>query len=46
MPSVGNEEEDTEYPCQLPRVVIGAEEEDLSHVDQDNADHEVRAPAM
>ena len=40
------EKEDAEYPSQFTRVFIGAEEEDLSHVDQDNGDHEVRTPAM
>ena len=40
------EKEDAEYPRQLTRIFVGAEEEDLSHVDQDNGDHEIRTPAM
>ena len=40
------QKEDAEHPRQLARIFVGAEEEDLSHVDQDNGDHEVRAPAM
>ena len=40
------EQEDAEYPGQLTRKLVSAEEEDLRHVDQDNGDHEIRTPAM
>ena len=33
-------------PGQFSREFVGSEEEDLHHVDQDDRDHEIRAPAV
>ena len=40
------EKEDADDPGELAREFVGAEEEDLHHVDEDDGDHEVRAPAV
>src|SRR5262249_6305791 len=40
------QEEDAQDPGQLARVLVGPEQEDLHHVDEDDRDHEVRAPAV
>ena len=37
---------DAEHPRQLTRILVGAEQEDLHHVDQDDGHHEIRAPAV
>jgi hypothetical protein len=45
MPSV-TRKQDVNHPRQFSRILVRAEEEDLRHVDQDNANHEIRAPAV
>src|SRR5216683_2258135 len=45
-PERHQEQKDSHDPGELPRVFVGAEEEHLHHVNRDNREHEVRAPAM
>ena len=45
-PEGAEEQEDAGDPGQLARVLVGAEEEHLRHVDAHHGDHEVRAPAV
>ena len=40
------EKQDANHPGQFSRIFVRAEEEDLGHVDQDNRNHEIRAPAV
>jgi hypothetical protein len=40
------QKEDADDPGQLARIFVCAEEEDLHHVDEDDGDHEVRAPTV
>ncbi len=40
------EEEDADDPGEFAGELVGAEEEDLHHVDEDDGDHEVGAPAV
>ena len=40
------QEKDADDPGELPRKFVSAEQEDLHHVNQDDGDHEVRAPSV
>jgi len=40
------EQEDSDDPGQLARELVGAEQHDLDHVEEDDRHHEVRAPAV
>ena len=40
------EQKNAHDPGQLPGEFVGSEKEDLHHVDQDDRDHEIRAPAV
>ena len=40
------EEEDADDPGKLAGELVGSEEEDLHHMDEDDGDHEVGAPAV
>ncbi len=40
------QQEDADDPGELARIFVGAEEEDLHHVDEHDGDHEVRSPAV
>ena len=46
MPSVMRSRKTPDDPRELARKLVGAEEEHLHHVEQDDRDHEVRAPAV
>src|SRR5262249_42035166 len=45
-PQRHQKEEDSDDPGQLSRVLVGAEEENLDHVNQNDRQHEVRAPTV
>ena len=40
------QQEDADDPGQLARILVGAEQKDLRHVDEDDRDHEVRSPSV
>ncbi len=40
------QKEYTHDPSQLTRVFVSAKEKNLNHVDQDEGDHEIRAPTV
>ena len=40
------QQEYADHPGQLSRKLVRSEKEDLHHVDQDDRDHEIRAPAV
>ena len=40
------QQEDADDPGELAGKLVGAEEEDLRHVDEHDGDHEVRSPAV
>src|SRR5262249_15870580 len=40
------QKEYTEDPCELSRILVSAEQEDLCHVNQNDGHHEIRTPSM
>ena len=46
MPSVIEQQKNADDPGELARKFVGAEEEYLRHVDENDGDHEVRSPAV